>query len=142
MRREHLERLRPLTVGWHSVPQADFSRIELRWRDSAARFEGGSQNMVGFLGLAASIELLLGFGVHNLARRILETTDEVCEKLTHMGAAVLSQHDQLFRLLKDINVGAEEVRTARLFLAATVLASTMPIALRHRALSHRELLDI
>jgi len=92
-RREHLERLRPLTVGWHSVPQADFSRIELRWRDSAARFEGGSQNMVGFLGLAASIELLLGFGVHNLAQRILEITDEVCQKLTEIGAAVLSQRD-------------------------------------------------
>jgi selenocysteine lyase/cysteine desulfurase len=92
-RREHLERLRPLTVGWHSVQQSDFSRIELRWRDSAARFEGGSQNMVGFLGLAASIELLLGFGVHNLARRILETTDEVCQQLTQLGAAVLSRRE-------------------------------------------------
>ncbi len=63
LRREHLDRLRPIGVGWHSVVHAaDYNRIELELKPSAARYEGGSQNMVGFIGLAESLELLLEFG--------------------------------------------------------------------------------
>src|SRR5262249_41607809 len=63
LKREHLDLLRPIGVGWHSVEHAsDYSRIELKLKPSAARYEGGTQNMVGFLGLAASLELLLECG--------------------------------------------------------------------------------
>ena len=61
LRREHLDLLRPIGVGWHSVAHAsDYNRIELNYKPSAARYEGGTQNMVGFLGLAESLELLVG----------------------------------------------------------------------------------
>jgi len=50
LKREHLDLLRPLQVGWNSVKQAhDFSHIKLDLKDSAARYEAGSQNMAGML---------------------------------------------------------------------------------------------
>ena len=56
LRREHLDRLRPLGVGWHSVVQAaDYNRIALELKPTAARYEGGSQNMAGFIALAESL---------------------------------------------------------------------------------------
>ena len=58
IRREHLDRLRPIGVGWHSVVHAsDYTQIELNLKPTAARYEGGSQNMAGMLGLGASLEL-------------------------------------------------------------------------------------
>ncbi len=91
IRREHLERLRPVGVGWHSVAHAsDYGRIELSFRPSAARYEGGTQNMAGFLALAESLELLLGFGLEAIAERVLAITDLACERLHEIGAVVAS----------------------------------------------------
>jgi selenocysteine lyase/cysteine desulfurase len=75
IRREHLQRLRPLMVGWNSVVQGnDYSRVELNLRDSAARYEGGSYNMIGLHGLGASLDLLsrlgLGPSAHELRRQL------------------------------------------------------------------------
>lgn len=91
IRRPHLERLRPLMVGWNSVVQrSDYSRIELRLRPEAARYEGGSLNMVGFLGLGASLDLLRGLGVSPraspLAEHVLAVTDAACQGLQAQGA--------------------------------------------------------
>ncbi len=52
VRRPHLDLLRPIGVGWNSVVQGpDFSHVELNVRPEAARYEGGTQNMAGFLAL-------------------------------------------------------------------------------------------
>jgi selenocysteine lyase/cysteine desulfurase len=91
IRREHLGRLRPLGVGWHSVVHDhDFARIELLLKPTAARYEGGSQNMVGAIGLKASLELLSQFGAAALCQRIFEVTDLACERLQRLGARILS----------------------------------------------------
>jgi selenocysteine lyase/cysteine desulfurase len=93
IRREHLERLRPLMVGWNSVVQrSDYGRVELRLRPEAARYEGGSHSMVGFLGLGASLDLLLSLGVSPtqspLAEHVLAITDAACEQLQSLGAVL------------------------------------------------------
>jgi len=98
VREEHLERLRPLGVGWNSVVHKhDFSHIELAVRPEAARYEGGSQNMVGVLGLGASLDLLTQFGVSpdqsRVADRILELTDIAVDRLESIGARVISQRN-------------------------------------------------
>lgn len=91
IRREHLDLLRPIGLGWNSVAHAhDFARIELTLKDTAARYEGGSQNMAGMIGLASSVELLLELGQASIAQRILETTDMACERLQSIGAQIVS----------------------------------------------------
>ena len=63
LRKEHLELLRPLMVGWYSVASPfDFNNIDWEPRPQAARYEGGTQNMVGLLGLGASLEMLMDLG--------------------------------------------------------------------------------
>ncbi len=94
IRREHLERLQPIGVGWNSVAQAsDFTHIELTFKDSAARFEGGSSNMVGFAGLDASLELLLRCDIGAISQRILALTDLACRRLGEAGAIIASHRD-------------------------------------------------
>ncbi|HEX4149789.1 MAG TPA: aminotransferase class V-fold PLP-dependent enzyme, partial [Pirellulales bacterium] len=91
LRREHLARLRPVGVGWNSVRQgADFSRIELNYKDTAARYEGGTYNMGGLVSLGASLELLAGIGAQRLSAGVLEVTERACERLRWLGATIFS----------------------------------------------------
>ena len=95
IRREHLDRLQPIGVGWNSVAHSsDFTRIELKFKDSAARFEGGSSNMVGFAGLDASLELLMSLDIAAIGERILAITELACRRLTEAGATILSHRDE------------------------------------------------
>jgi selenocysteine lyase/cysteine desulfurase len=98
VQRQHLGLLRPLGVGWNSVVQRhDFSHIDLALRDEAARYEGGSQNMAGFLALGASLELLQQCGLSSdrspIAERVLELTDLACVRLRGIGARIVSPRD-------------------------------------------------
>jgi selenocysteine lyase/cysteine desulfurase len=91
IRKEHLDRLRPSGVGWHSVPPGqDYTHIELNLRPTAARFEGGSQNSGGLIALGASLKLLLDLGIPALATAILDITELACERLREIGAKVVS----------------------------------------------------
>jgi len=89
-RQEHLDRLRTTGVGWSSVAAGDFTRIDLTFKSSAARFEGGSQNIAGMLALKASLELLMSFGAAAIGQRLVEITDLCCERLAAAGASVWS----------------------------------------------------
>jgi cysteine desulfurase/selenocysteine lyase len=94
VRREHLDLLRPLGVGWNSVVQAhNFMRIEPNWKPSAARYEGGSYNMAGLMGLGASLELLAQFGAAAISAHVLELTDLACRRLTEIGGIICSSRD-------------------------------------------------
>lgn len=89
--RECLEQLTPTGVGWNSVVHSgDYSRIELELKPSAARYEGGSHNMVGFIALGASLQLLLDLGTEQVAATILDTTDRLAEELSNLGAMLCS----------------------------------------------------
>jgi cysteine desulfurase/selenocysteine lyase len=91
IRREHLKLLRPLGLGWNSVKGAsDFNHIELDLKDSAQRYEGGSQNVAGLIALGASVELIEQFPAKARAARVLEITDLACRRLGELGAVVLS----------------------------------------------------
>jgi cysteine desulfurase / selenocysteine lyase len=90
-RRQHLDLLRPVGVGWNSVRNDhDFSHIELVFKDTAARYEGGSQNIAGLSALEASLELLGQFGMDAISSRVLEVTDLACQRLAEIGAVILS----------------------------------------------------
>jgi selenocysteine lyase/cysteine desulfurase len=93
VKREHLALLRPLMVGWNSVAQgSDYTRIELSLKHEASRYEGGSQNMVGFIGLGASLDLLTSLGASPrsspVAEYVLKITDYACQRLLELGATL------------------------------------------------------
>jgi selenocysteine lyase/cysteine desulfurase len=116
-----LARLTPTGVGWNSVVHAaDFSRIELDLKPTAARYEGGSHNMAGFLALGASLRLFQDIGVHNLAAAILDITDRIAEQLTELGATVHSPRSV----------------DARSGILALELPGSDPAALRRHCLDH------
>ena len=98
LQKQHLELLRPLMVGWHSVANAyDFSHIDWKPRQQAARYEGGSQNMVGTLGFGASLEFLQTLGVtpsqSPIAEQILNYTQHAQQELTALGAVIYGPSD-------------------------------------------------
>jgi selenocysteine lyase/cysteine desulfurase len=66
-------------------------------RDDAARWEAGTQNMVGMIGLGASIGLLTRLGLRSdaspIAEQVLRVADHLCDRLREIGATLLSPHD-------------------------------------------------
>ncbi len=98
VRREHLDWLRPMGVGWNSVVQAgNFADARLDLKQSAGRYEGGTSNMVGIAGLTAALELLSEHRTADLAGRILEITGVLIEELQRIGAAIAGDLDPALR---------------------------------------------
>ncbi|MDQ3332447.1 MAG: aminotransferase class V-fold PLP-dependent enzyme, partial [Planctomycetota bacterium] len=91
VRKELLDMLRPLLIGWNSVETAgDYGNPDLRLKSNAGRYEGGSYNMAGIAGLAASLELLTAYTPRRVEIDLLAVTDELCERLRTIGAEVAS----------------------------------------------------
>jgi selenocysteine lyase/cysteine desulfurase len=95
VRQELLSTLRPFMVGWNSVAQgSDYTRIELNLKNAASRYEGGSQNMIGFTGLGASLDLLASLGLTHqaspIADQVLSITDYATQRLQELGATLLA----------------------------------------------------
>jgi selenocysteine lyase/cysteine desulfurase len=86
IRRDLVDRLHPVGVGWHSVIGAwDFGAIDFRLKPNAGRWESGSQNIAGITALGASLELLLEIGVDAMSRRILDLADRFCAEVERTG---------------------------------------------------------
>jgi cysteine desulfurase / selenocysteine lyase len=91
IRRKHLDQLRAIGPGWHSVnPSQDYTHIELNLRPGAARYEGGSQNNAGILAFGASLRLLHDLGAESVSAAVLDITDRACERLAKIGAKIVS----------------------------------------------------
>jgi len=91
IRRELVELLRPVSVGWNSVVGAwDFSTIDFRLKPHAGRWENGTLNIGGVVALGASLGLLLEIGIDIVEQRVLELTDYLCERALSAGIEVFS----------------------------------------------------
>jgi cysteine desulfurase / selenocysteine lyase len=91
VRREWVERLHPVGVGANSMarPYA-FTTIDFTPKPHAGRWEGGAYNVPGITALGASLDLLLGAGIENVERRVLELTDYLCDRAAAAGLEVFS----------------------------------------------------
>ncbi len=88
-----LDQLRPVGVGWNSVQSRyDFAKPNLVLRESAARFESGSANMIGYHGLAASFDLLTEFGLDAsrtwIGDRITALADQIADRVETLGGTI------------------------------------------------------
>jgi cysteine desulfurase / selenocysteine lyase len=91
VRRDLLDRLRPLLVGWNSVETAgDYTNPDIRLKPNAGRYEGGSYNMPGIAGLMESLALLDRFGTQAVAASLHQVANDLCERLLSLGAEIAS----------------------------------------------------
>lgn len=91
VRRDLIDMLHPVGVGWNSVIGArNFGKIDFRLKPNAGRWESGSLNVGGIAALGASLELLLEIGIPAIQDRVIELTDYLCERAKKIGLEVYS----------------------------------------------------
>ena len=90
-RRELAEKLSPPLVGWKSV-QNEFAFDEpvFKLKKDALKFEEGSLNVMGIIGLGAAVELLLEIGIENIQERVLGLGDLIINEAEAKGFTVLT----------------------------------------------------
>ena len=80
------DKLRPIVQGWHNVRCPDFvAQEQLVYRTDARRYEAGSANLIGLVGLAAALELLLELGIENIARELLRKRSWLAQAVQEKG---------------------------------------------------------
>jgi selenocysteine lyase/cysteine desulfurase len=85
------ERIQPTLLGWISVPNPeDYFNFEQGWNHGTLAWESGTGPMALVHGFNASLELLLRFGVENIARYLEELTDYMYERLRSKRYEVVS----------------------------------------------------
>lgn len=84
------DKLRPPIYGWHNVTCPDFiAQEQIVLKNTAARYEAGTQNLLGLVGLVTSLELLLELGIEEIARELLRKRAWLVPALQAKGYTVL-----------------------------------------------------
>ncbi len=90
VRRSLQEKLTPPIYGWHNVRCPGFvAQEQIVFRDSARKYEAGTHNLLGVIGLLAAVEMILELGVENLARELLRKRALLVGALQGKGYTVL-----------------------------------------------------
>ncbi|MBL9170179.1 MAG: aminotransferase class V-fold PLP-dependent enzyme [Verrucomicrobiales bacterium] len=90
VRREFQEQIRPTVYGWHNVKSPNFLTADtIEFRKDARRYEAGSANLLGLVGLRASLELILELGVDAIASELLRKRAILIPALQAKGYTVL-----------------------------------------------------
>ena len=91
VRREIQARLNPPVYGWHNVRCPNFvAQEQIAYRSGAKKFEAGTHNLLGLVGLNAAMTLLLELGVENIARELLRKRAWLVPALQAKGYTVLN----------------------------------------------------
>jgi len=90
VRRTLQEKLNPPIYGWHNVQSPDFvAQEQIVRRTGAARYEAGTHNLLGLVGLVAAIELILEVGVDHIGSELLRKRAWLVPALQAKGYSVL-----------------------------------------------------
>jgi len=91
VRRELQEKLNPPIYGWHNVRCPNFvAQEQIIFRNGAAKYEAGTHNLLGLVGLIAALELVLELGVENIAAELLRKRAWLVPALQAKGFTVLN----------------------------------------------------
>lgn len=84
------DRLRPPIYGWHNVRCPNYvAQEQLVFRPDARRYEAGTGNWLGLVGLHAAMELLFEIGIENVAAELLRKRAWLVPALQAKGYTVL-----------------------------------------------------
>jgi selenocysteine lyase/cysteine desulfurase len=90
VRRSLQEQLNPPIYGWHNVRCPDFvAQEQILLRAGPQKFEAGTTNLLGVLGLVTAMELLLELGVENVSRELLRKRQWLVPALQEKGYSVV-----------------------------------------------------
>ena len=90
VRKELQPQLAPLAFGWNNVRCPGFvAEPELVLQGDARRYEAGSANLLGLVGLKAACDLILEFGVDAIAAELLRKRAWLIAALQAKGLSVL-----------------------------------------------------
>jgi selenocysteine lyase/cysteine desulfurase len=90
VRKSLQERLRPTVLGWNNVRCPNYvAQDEITLATNARRYEAGSHNLLGMVGLEAAMELLLEVGVENIAAELQRKRAWIAPALLQKGYTVL-----------------------------------------------------
>lgn len=85
VRQKNLDQLAPIGLGWNSLATAGFDPKSVQLKTSAAKFEGGSSNLMGMIALGTSLSILHELGTHQSGsgfhNAILENVEQLNEML-------------------------------------------------------------
>ncbi len=138
VRREWQERLQPNGWGWNNLAGPGFVAADrLEWRPSARRYEPGTPNLAGIVGLGAAADLIQTIGLPAIAAELTRKRAYLIERLrqtdwellgdgttaAEWGGMLSATHPQrdltsIFNALeqKKIRVSLREVRSGRKYL--------------------------
>lgn len=90
VRRELHGKVNPPIYGWHNVRCPNFvAQEQIVYRSGAKKYEAGSQNLLGLVGLIAAMELILEMGVDNIAAELLRKRAWLVPALQARGCTML-----------------------------------------------------
>jgi selenocysteine lyase/cysteine desulfurase len=92
------EQLAPPLIGWKSVQnEFAFEHADLTLKTDALRFEEGSQNLMGIIGLGAAIRLLFEVGIDAIEKRVLDLGALIIREAEARDFTVLTPKDRQAR---------------------------------------------
>ncbi len=94
VKRKNFDILEPPLIGWKSVKSNKrYLDYKLEFVDSARRYEPGSPNGIGLMGLHAALGILTEAGTENVGRRIARFRELLVNRITELGYKVISPGD-------------------------------------------------
>ena len=95
VRKERLEMLRPVTVGWGSVVEPlKWEEIDYTLQDTPRRFEVGSPGLAAIEAVSAGLELLENAGISEVHARVKSLGDRFVDGVTGAGYRVVTRRDR------------------------------------------------
>ncbi len=90
VRRSLQEKINPPIYGWNNVRCPNFvAQEQIVLRNGSQKYEAGTHNLLGIVGLVAAMELILELGVENIARELLRKRALLIPALQAKGCTVL-----------------------------------------------------
>ncbi|HLH57302.1 MAG TPA: aminotransferase class V-fold PLP-dependent enzyme [Verrucomicrobiae bacterium] len=84
------EKLAPPIYGWHNVRCPEFvAQEQIVLRSGAARYEAGTHNLLGVVGLVAAMQLILEIGVQSISSELLRKRSWLVPAIQSRGYEVL-----------------------------------------------------